>query len=566
MADSATPKELTGADPDWPQNGPSAGDLRWLATPEGRIRSLDEGAAADFGYGSADDLNNLFELVHPRDQRLIHELLAAVMTRQTEPSAALVRILDGHGDWRCLELTPDPDQPLTDDGVVLGSRDVTDEKVRAEQRARAVFYDTGTSLPAEALFVDRLRQAVGRASRGVDPIAVMLLEIESADSSRLDDDELLRRFSGRLLALIRPGDSVAHLGQRQFGLLLEGVELAADATRIADRIADALEMPLMTDGGEVEVIGNLGISLYSPEHFGPDDLLYEAGVALHYAKTAGRFRYVVFEPSMASFPGDHLKDVIALRTAITKGGLTVTFRPQVDLGTRSVASVHAFVGWNHPQHGSLQFPEFAALAERSGLVSEVGEWMLRTAAPYLQRWRRECTDLRLSLDLSPSEVRRSEFPQELMDRVRRAGLAPEALQLQIADTALLRDTDLTLSKLHELREFGFSLTLDKFGSGYSSLGHLNRIAVSGITVDRALIARLGRSQRTNRIVQAVAVLAHSLGMRVAGEGVETNEQLSFLEDADFDYASGPFFAKPLAADGLSAFLGEYSQASERNIA
>ena len=419
------------------------------------------------------------------------------------------------------------------------------------QAQHLAFHDSLTGLPNRALFEDRLDHALLKRDTN---IAVLLLDLDRFKNvndtlGHQAGDALIRELGVRLSALIREGDTIGRLGGDEFAILVDGCR-PADLHRLATRILAEINKPFSIIGNQVHVGISIGIVISKEGERDRLELVRKADIALYNAKDAGRNTYCLFKPHMddsVRLRGQVEED---LRTALSTGrGLCLHYQPQV-AGDGTVVGLEALVRWQHPDRGLISPEQFVPIAEETGLIIPLGEWVLRQACQV----SRHFPHLFVAVNLSPLQFRAGGFFEMLSDIVRQTGANPGALQLEVTERVLLEDDDTVRETLSKLREAGFTIVLDDFGTGYSSLSYLRKFEVDKIKIDRSFVQHLGDASDSANIVSAVLALGQAMGLEVAAEGVETAEQQTFLRIAGCKEMQGYYFSKAVPAEELPRLL------------
>ena len=454
-------------------------------------------------------------------------------------------------------------EPTLGGGYVATFDDVT-ERRRAEAHIRHMaLHDELTGLPNRASATMALDHALARLrgeSRPEDhrpalPHGTWLAAVLIVDPDHFKDvndtlghaagDALLRRLAERIGGCLRPGDVLARIGSDEFAVLLEQVATAEQVADTARRVVAAASSSYELDGQEAVISVSVGVTLCTrDDHIAdPAQLLSQADIALDAAKTGKRGTACFFEPAMRAALYRRREMERDLRRALADGGLDVHYQPITAIGSRRVVGAEALARWPHPVHGAVPPSEFIPLAERAGLISELGAWVLRTACAEAAGWDGLC----LAVNLSPEQVRRPGIVEQVAGILRDTGLLPSRLELEITEGSLLHETPQTLLTLTRLRAMGVSIALDDFGTGFSSLSYLRRYPFTKLKVDRSFVASMAADSATHAIVQAVVTLGRSLSMRVIAEGVETEAQYEMLSTMNCDEAQGYLLGRPCPA-------------------
>ena len=438
------------------------------------------------------------------------------------------------------------------------------ERRSSEERTRhEALHDPLTGLPNRNLFLDRLEHALAQASRHAAEVAVLFLDLDQFklvnDSlGHAAGDELLAAVAPRLEQALRPGDTVARFGGDEFAVLIEDITNARDATRVAERIAEALTVPFILRGREHFVSASIGISTGSG-HEEPEALIRDADAALYRAKERGRGGYEIFDEVMRSRVIEHMQTENDLRRALQRGELELHYQPLVALGDGSITALEALLRWRHPERGLIGSAGFIPVAEESRLIIPIGPWVLEEACRQAARWQAldpDAAPISVAVNLSARQL----ADPGLLDSVRRAidssGIDPATLQLELTESTLLEDIDSVERCLNALRGLGVHLVLDDFGIGFSSLGYLKRLPLSAIKLDRSFVENIADGSNDAAIVRAVTEMASALGIAVVAEGVETRDQLLATRSLGCGFAQGFYFSEAIPADEVEALLRE----------
>lgn len=427
------------------------------------------------------------------------------------------------------------------------------------------FHDDLTDLPNRTLFLDRLEQAISRASQNQESVAVLFMDMDNFkvinDSLGHElGDKLLIQVGQRVRNCLRPGDTAARFGGDEFIFLLEGLTDVGDAVRVAERIVKALEEPIELDGRQVVVGASVGIALTEDAVDGrPNTLLRNADVAMYEAKRDGRALCKVFNSEMYTRVLRRLELENDLRWAVEHEELKICYQPKVLLSTGGIIGMEALVRWEHPERGLVLPEEFIPLAEETGLIVPLGQRMLREACRQAHEWHERypfAQPLVMGVNLSVRQFREPNLVQELVEVLRETGLDPRCLQLEITESVVANDVEYAADLLQKLKVLGVQLALDDFGTGYSSLVSLRRFPLDELKIDKAFIGRLGKNDQDAAIVQLVIDLAHTVGMQAVAEGVETAEQLAQLRSMGCDQAQGYYFWEALTGEAGGALLAD----------
>jgi len=429
-----------------------------------------------------------------------------------------------------------------------------------------------TGLSNRTLFTDRLSHALLR-TRGEHHASVAVLFFDLDDFKVVNDslghqagDQLLAVVSERLRACLRPEDTIARLGGDEFAVLLEDVAGEHDAVAAAERIAKSFRaQPATLAGGQQAFVGaSIGIALGTPGGDSPARVLRDADLAMYEAKAQGKGRHTLFQPGMEVRARDRMELENDLRHAAERGQLEVHYQPQVNMKDGRVRSVEALLRWHHPERGSIAPVEFIPIAEQSGLIIPVGQWVLDQACRHVAEWQRAypaAHDITVSVNLSVHQLNHPTLVADGTETLRASGLAARHLTLEITESALLIDTPVVSSALAKLRALGVRLAIDEFGTGYSSLSYLKHLNSDYLKIDKSFVDELGRNPDDEGIIRSIVTMAATLGITCVAEGVEDEEQLTLLRQLGCELGQGFYFHRPAPAEPLATLLSQSAYAS-----
>jgi len=451
-------------------------------------------------------------------------------------------------------------------------RDLTLQKQAEDKIQTLAYYDSLTALPNRLLFQDRLRKAVEWARFSGSELALLFLDLDRF--KEVNDvyghgagDRVLREVAERLLGCIRGNDMVsrwepdrggstlARIGGDEFTVLLSRIARGADAAYVARRILEALERPLQIDGREVYAEASIGIAVHPVDGEDAETLLRNADAAMYHAKSRGRNRFEFYSASMNAEVEEKLRLGNALRNALGRGELYLEYQPIRSTRHAVLSGVEALLRWRHPERGAVPPAVFVPIAEETGLIGPIGDWVLREACAQAGRWEGQGLRVpRLSVNVSPHQLRRPGWGDTVADILGEFGLHAGRLEMELTETAILTDDEVTMANLHRIHDCGVDLTLDDFGTGYSSLSCLRRVPLRRVKIERSFVRDVPGDLADETLVTAIAGLAHSLGLRVVAEGVETREQAEFLAARGCDELQGHLFARPSSPEALARLL------------
>jgi diguanylate cyclase (GGDEF)-like protein/PAS domain S-box-containing protein len=546
----------------------NASDVILICNAAGTITYQAPTAETDWGFAT-DELcgEPLESLIHPADQAALREIWRQIRTASGTTKTVELRSRDATKKWHYGEFvfTNLLHEPGVE-GVVATARDVTERKTFELQLTEQAFYDSLTALPNRALLCDRIEQALARARRRGTAIGLIFIDLDNF--KRVNDslghqsgDALLIAAAKRLTTCIRPADTAARLGGDEFVILLDQLTTqgTAEAILIAQRVLKQFEQPFSLEGKEYVVSASLGIALTEAgdSKSTSNALLRDADVAMYRAKSAGRGRYVMFDTRMQVDVRARLDLEADLRHALERGELRMQFQPIVQLQSEGFREVEALVRWQHPTRGLVMPTDFIPIAEETGLIITIGQWVLEQACRQVAVWQAESPQgppLQVSVNLSPRQFEHAGLIEDVERALRQSGIGPASLKLEVTEGVIMRDTEASILTLRKLKDHGIRISIDDFGTGYSSLSYLRRLPLDVLKIDRSFVQGIGQNPEDNAIVQAIISMAKSLGLSVTAEGVETNEQAALLREWSCEQAQGFLFARPLDAKNITDLL------------
>ncbi len=437
------------------------------------------------------------------------------------------------------------------------AEDITSRKEAQEKLRQEALYDKLTGLPNRALFMDRLKFAMGLSKREKDySFAVLFLDLDrfkiiNDTLGHVVGDQLLDAVGKRLRNCLRPGDTVARIGGDEFTLLLDDIKDSNQVTTVIHRIHKELEPVFAIDGHEVFTTASIGIAVSKPEYSEPEHILRDADAAMYRAKAQGQARHEVFDAAMHISVLSRMELEGELRRAIANQEFTIHYQPIVSMTTGLIAQVEALVRWNRPGHGLESPANFIPMAEDTGLIVPLGDWILRTACQQAKQWQGLLPDpVPVTVNVSLRQFELHNQYASVTEALRDTGLEPSCLVLEITESAVMKNVKATLTSFRNLHELGVGLSIDDFGSGYSSLNHLRQFPIDVLKIDRCFIKDIPTDTGVNAIVRAIIAMAQNLHIQIVAEGVETEPQLEFLRGSGCELIQGYFLAKPLPFETL----------------
>ncbi len=534
----------------------------WQLDPHAIIEFVNPAMAAMLGY-TVDEMlgTSAATYIDDPDPSMGEDRVRKRRAGSTELFDVRMRHKDGSPRWVLTSGRAIHDAAGGYIGSLAMVTNITARKVAEESLQHQALHDSLTDLPNRALLHARINAAFGDEPDAPRPLALLLFDLDHF--KEINDafghhrgDALLRKASDRILGVVRTGDTVARLGGDEFAVLLPGAD-EQRATQVAEAIRVALDVPLTVDGQLLRVAASVGIAL-APAH-GADGttLLRRADMAMYAAKR-GRLGHALYEPAQDQHNPEHLARIAALREAIELGALLLHYQPQVDLASGRLCGVEALVRWPHPVHGLIPPDQFIPLAEQTGLIAPLTNWVLAEAIRQCKEWQRAGLLLSVSVNLSMWNLHDPALPERIAHLLRDHGLSPARLRLELTESALMTDTVRTADVLARLSALGLGLAVDDFGAGYSSLTYLKKLPVDDLKIDKSFVREMATDPTDAAIVAATVGMGHALGLRVVAEGIEDRATWDLLIGMGCDVAQGYYIARPLTADALVRWVRETS--------
>ena len=535
-------------------------DLVSIVTPDGTVLYQSPSIEKALGH-SADSIigSDLTRLVHPDDRARWRSAVAQMSAQRDGPVVLEWRMWHADGSWHVLETTVSNllDEPSVQ-GLVLNARDITERNALEEQLRHNAFHDPLTGLANRALFRDRLEHALAASRRHHRAVAVLFVDLD--DFKAVNDgnghdagDELLVCVADRLRTAVRQSDTIARLGGDEFAILLEHADGESEAVRVAGRVLAALEETIDAPFGPVAVRASLGIATALAET-DAEELMRNADVAMYAAKSAGKGRFEVFRPAMHEALVNRLQIEADLRVAVDGDQMTVYYQPIVALETGAIVAVEALLRWRHPTRGLVGPNEFIPVAEATGLIVPIGDWLFRTACAQVAGWTASGIPLSLSVNLSARQLNEPGLVVSIREALASSGVDPGRLTLEITESMLLDGAESVMRRFYELKAMGVRLSIDDFGTGYSSLAYLQRLPVDEVKIDRSFVSGILSDTKDAGVVETIVSLARNFHLETVAEGVEWLAQASELRSMGCSRAQGFLMAQPMPAAELAERL------------
>ncbi|MRR51630.1 MAG: EAL domain-containing protein [Rhodocyclaceae bacterium] len=530
-------------------------DGRWMRI-NGKFRDI-------VGYG-ADELTEgaLRDITHPEDRDIDQELQHRLLGGRIGTYSVEKRLQrkDGSLVWVNLTVSLVRDTRGEPEYFIKVFEDISARKAAEQEIEFLAYHDVLTSLPNRMLVKDRLDQAAAYADRSGAKVALLYLDLDNFKT--INDslghpvgDALLKAVAQRLLSCVRDTDTVSRQGGDEFLIVLSGVVDADGITAVADKLLEKLADSFSIEGHDLSTSVSVGIAMYPDDAREFDVLLKKADTALYRAKEAGRNTYRFFTEQMNVEASEYLRIRNGLRRALDNQEFVLHYQPQIELASGRVVGVEALVRWQHPELGLVPPGRFIPVAEDSGLIVEIGAWVIAEACRQGQFWRRNITeDMVVAVNLSAVQFKRGNLERTVLEALRDTNLTPEGLELELTESILIQDTESVLATVRRLKALGIKLSIDDFGTGYSSLAYLRNFNVDKLKIDQSFVRDLAKGTDSGPIVKAIIQLAHSLNLKTIAEGVEDAVVLEKLRQQGCDEIQGYYYARPMPAADMTRYL------------
>lgn len=541
----------------------NAHDIIYTIDLDGKFTSLNAAGQRLLGY-SLDEAcqKTIYSLVPPNHEKIINKMMNQKIgsSRRTDIE---IDFLNAEGDRLTFEVSNRVVfQEMIPVGIQGIARNISERKWAEEQLRFNAMHDSLTSLPNRTLLLNQLRQAIARKYRNNDfKYAVLFLDIDrfkviNDSLGHLVGDKLLIGFAETLKNCVRTIDTVSRFGGDEFVLLLEDVGSLADAIQVAQRVLNSLSVPFKIDGDDIFTSTSIGITFSETGYKLPEEVLRDADTAMYRAKSSGKNCYQIFDQEMFISASNVLKTETDLRRAVERNEFELHYQPIVSLTDGHIIELEALLRWNHPTQGVVPPGEFVAIAEESGQIIPIGNWVIAEACKQLKYWQVSLNneDLLMSVNLSPKQIARPDLAEFIGTTLEKLSLDPKNLNLEITESAIMENAKVAETLLHNLSSLGVRLTTDDFGTGYSSLSYLHKFPIDRLKIDRSFVWNMASSSKNLEIVRTILMLAKGLSMEVVAEGIETQEQLSMLLDLECQFGQGFLFSLPLSAEQATALL------------
>jgi diguanylate cyclase (GGDEF)-like protein/PAS domain S-box-containing protein len=515
---------------------------------------------------SEDELlaTNVRSMTHPEDAEWMHEQIVNLLKGSIASIEFEQRCLRNDGEiiWVLLSVTKIAEPHHDSASLIFQIQDISDRKRAEEQLMHEALHDALTGLPNRALFIDQVRKSLARWKRRKQgAFAILFIDLDGFKGindvlGHLVGDQLLVEFSQRLSSTVRPGDTVARLGGDEFTILLDDLNDMNDAITAVKRLVKMLKEPFHLPGRDLAVTASIGVALSADEYVDADELLRHSDVAMYRAKKLGKGRYEVFDRATSVRLERQSQIENDLGHAVERDELVLEYQPIVTLRTGKIAGFEALLRWQHPTLGLIPPPDFISVAEATGAIVPIGEWVLQEGCRQIREWQKSCPQippLYVSINLSVKQLAQPDLVEQVAVAMHNAGLDPANLKLEITESMLM-NAESAIRMLSHLHALGVGISIDDFGTGYSSLSYLHRLPISTLKIDRSFVSSMSQNKESFEIVRTVITLAQSLSLSIVAEGIETNDQLEKLAELNCQYGQGHFFSKALAAEWAASLL------------
>jgi diguanylate cyclase (GGDEF)-like protein/PAS domain S-box-containing protein len=537
----------------------------WTATPDGKLDYISCRTLEYFGASYNEIIEKGWaDVVHPDDLAECNERWEkALCSGEYYEVECRMKRADGSYRWHLARATPGRDSS----GKIINwfgtNTDIDDKRMAEEKLNHYALHDALTNLPNRTEFINHLKTAIKRSAAGDEfRFAVLFLDLDrfkviNDSLGHLIGDKLLIGIARRLKSCVRPGDVVARLGGDEFTILLNKTGGAAEVAQVAERLQARLSKPFIFDNYEVFTSASIGVILSDGNHWEPEEYLRDADAAMYRAKEAGKARYEIFDSAMHVRNMNLLQMETDLRYAVERNEFEINYQPIVCLESGEVRELEALIRWRHPKHGLIAPGEFISIAEETGLIIQIGQWILLESCRQTVKWHKDFpyfSSLPISVNLSTKQLMHPSLTRQVRDILRQTGLDARHLKLEVTETTVMDNSETALRVLSELHALGLSLSTDDFGTGYSSLSYLHRFPFDRLKIDRSFIGEMDKDKKSEAIVKTILMLGQNLNLDVVAEGIETERQFQQLREFGCGIGQGYFFSKPVNAKTIEKLL------------
>ncbi len=541
-----------------------------IVTLDGRFQQVNQAFCNIVGYTSEELMEMTFkDITHPDDLDANLSLDQLLLKEKIPHYSLEKRYFHKNGEliYIILQVALIKDNVDESPQLIGQIMDITQRKTAEDMLRHNAFHDSLTNLPNRALFLDHVQRAIGHTERQRHyAFAVLFLDLDrfkviNDSLGHVAGDELLKVIGQRLLAGIRPGDTVARFGGDEFAILLDDTPQVREVQRIADQIHHSLSMPILIADHEISLTTSIGITLSSSHRWQAEEYIRDADTAMYRAKEQGGNQYIIFDDTMYTVAVERLRLETDLRQAMRDETLQVYYQPILDLKNGQIAKVECLLRWPHTAYGFISPAQFIPMAEETGLINPIGEWLLWTACRQARRWQELGKPIKIAVNISLRQFQYQNLPQQIKGILNETKLSATSLELEITESIAMLSQDFSKTPLQKLAKMGIHFSIDDFGTGYSSLSRLKTLPISTLKIDRTFISNLTEDSNDRALIQAIIAMAHSLDLSVVAEGVETQEQLDFLQELQCNQIQGYFISPPLSSTELLTFVDDSVRSS-----
>jgi diguanylate cyclase (GGDEF)-like protein/PAS domain S-box-containing protein len=460
-------------------------------------------------------------------------------------------------EWLTISVVKDRKGNVTNYVAVFS--DITEHKRNIERLTRLALYDTLTNVPNRHVLEKRLESIIQMSKKHNQSFALLFLDLDRFKN--INDtlghrvgDMLLKETAQRLKSLLRKQDTIARFGGDEFVIILPNLKHIREAVYMAEKIIESLKRPFYVNHQEMYISTSIGISVYPFDGTDKETLIRMADRAMYQAKKNGRNQYALYHDGMHRNGKQLFQLETALRKALDRGEFELYYQPQLDIKTKQIRAVEALIRWNHPEKGFISPGVFIPLAEESGLITPISDWIMMQACEHLKQSQLHFPYVKMSINISPIYFQQIDFLEKLQKTIESVNINPRSIELELTESAVMPHAEQSVERLTMLKTMGISIAIDDFGTGFSSLSYLHRFPIDILKIDRSFIKQLSRYREDSAIVEAIIMMAHSLRIQVVAEGVETKKQYQILEKQCCDFVQGYYVSKPMLISELYEFL------------
>lgn len=535
-----------------------------ITDPNFRIISINRAYETIMGYTEAEVLGvDTLEVGSRLQTYSFYRNLVSVLKERGHWQGELTNQRKNGEEFPCwFSVTQVTDARGEPENYIAIFNDITEHKSSRAQIEFLAHHDSLTGLPNRILLNDRLEMAITQSHRQRERLGILFIDLDRFKNvndslGHSVGDEILKEAAKRLTSSVRTGDTVSRLGGDEFVVLFPKVRDEGNLADLTIKLREKLQQSYMVNGISLHMTPSIGIAVYPEDGEDPNTLIKNADAAMYLAKEKGRNNFQFYTPTLNAKTLDRLKLESDLRDAITAGNFELHYQPQVNGKTGQLWGLEALVRWRHGERGLISPLEFIPLAEETGLIMPLGEWVLKEAARQLAEWRqRGQPELVVSVNISALQFRQTDFLQRVKSIIEGAGLGPEAIELELTESILMNDVEVSIQTLKSLRDLGFRIAIDDFGTGFSSLNYLRHLPINVLKIDQSFVREMIREPESLAIVESIIALAHALGKETIAEGVETLDEYQLLEARGCQLMQGYYFAKPMPVAGFEEWYGK----------